>query len=78
MTSQVRYNTQLSKFLLQALILILDNSQITADDFIDTTGENDARFVEAMPEFKKMLKKLDLDISFLKSTKEDAKNKRKI
>ena len=47
---------------------------------IDTTGENDARFVEAMPELKKMLKKLDLDISFLKSTidEEDAKNKRKI
>ena len=80
MTSQVRYNTQLSKSLLQALILILDNHQITSDDFIDTTDENDARFVEAMPEFKKMLQKLDLDISFLKSSidEEDAKNKRKI
>ena len=68
MTSQVRYNSQLSKSFVQILLFIIDNNQITSDDFVDITGLDPHRFYEAMAEFRTMLSKLDLNISMLKST----------
>lgn len=59
---------------------ILDNKQITVDDYMDISGELSPRFTEAMPEFELMLQKLNLDISYLKSKIDDetTPNKKKI
>ncbi|MBR6072308.1 MAG: hypothetical protein IKP77_05710 [Acholeplasmatales bacterium] len=67
MTSQNYYNTQVSKLLLQVLIYIIDNKQITADDFVDITGADNLLFYKLMPEFRKMLSRLNMNISMLKS-----------
>ena len=67
MTSQNYYNTQVSKLLLQVLIYIIDNKQITADDFVDITGTDNLLFYKLMPEFRKMLSRLNMNISMLKS-----------
>lgn len=67
MTSQNYYNTQVSKLLLQVLIYIIDNKQITADDFVDITGVDNHLFYIVMPEFRKMLSRLNMNISMLKS-----------
>ena len=67
MTSQTFYNTQASKLLLQVLIYIIDNKQITIDEFVDITGADNHLFYIIMPEFRKMLSRLNMNISMLKS-----------
>ena len=80
MTSQNYYNTQVSKLLLQVLIYIIDNKQITADDFVDITGADNLLFYKLMPEFRKMLSRLNMNISMLKSNidKEEIQIKKSI
>ena len=68
MTYQVKYNTNDCKHLLELLIFIIDNKQITVDDFIEVTGLSDKIYGTTMRDFNQMLPKLDLNISSLKST----------